>query len=138
MKKLIAIAAIGTLAACGSADEPEEAVAEETVVETGEATGSPAGTYEATLADGSTITQTINEDGTYRDVANGEEVESGNWRTDGDQLCFDPEGDEPEACFTGGDPAADGSFDVMDGDGNVTMTVRKVEAPATMDAAPAG
>ena len=62
-----------------------------------------AGTYEATLADGSTIRHTLNADGTYLDTdAEGNPVENGNWRLEGTQLCYDPEGSEPEACYDQG------------------------------------
>ena len=59
-----------------------------------------AGIYEATLADGSTIRHTLNDDGTYLDTdSDGNPVESGSWRLEGTQLCYDPEGSEPEACY---------------------------------------
>ena len=62
-----------------------------------------AGTYEATLADGLTIRHTLNADGTYFDTdADGNPVESGSWRLEGTQLCYDPEGSEPEACYDQG------------------------------------
>ena len=62
-----------------------------------------AGTYEATLADGSLIRQTLNADGTYFDTdADGNPVENGNWRLEGTQLCYDPEGSHPEACYDQG------------------------------------
>lgn len=62
-----------------------------------------AGTYEATLEDGKVIRQTLNADGTYEDVdSEGNPVESGTWRINAGELCYDPEGSEPEACYAGG------------------------------------
>ncbi|MCA0911317.1 YgdI/YgdR family lipoprotein [Qipengyuania gaetbuli] len=62
-----------------------------------------AGSYEATLEDGRTIIHTLNEDGTYRDLdGDGNPVETGTWRLAEGEICYDPEGSDPEACFAGG------------------------------------
>ena len=129
MKKLIILAATVSLAACGgNADEAETPMADETVADTAvtdTATASQmAGTYESTADDGTVTIQQVNADGTYVDTVNGTETERGTWRQQGDQLCYDPQGDAGETCYTGGDPAADGSFTVT-GDDGATMTVRK-------------
>lgn len=114
----------------------EEPAAEATeaapVATTDTATASQmAGAYEVKMADGTVIRQTINADGTYVDAdLKGTEIEKGTWRQTGDQLCYDPEGEEAEACFTGGTPGADGSFEVRDAAGAVSATVRRVEAEA--------
>lgn len=134
MKKLIIIAACTALAACGSKEEPAaEATEAAPAATTDTATASQmAGTYEVKLADGTVTRQTINADGTYADTdLNGTQLETGTWRQTGDQLCYDPEGEEPEACYTGGAPAPDGSFEVRDASGTVASTVRRVEANAT-------
>ena len=94
------------------------------------ATGDMAGTYEVRMADGTMMTETINADGTYSDMMDGEETK-GTWRMDGAKSCFDPEGAKPEVCYTTGAPAADGSFTTTAPDGT-TMTVRKVGAAPTM------
>lgn len=88
---------------------------------------SPVGTYEATLADGAIVTQTIRPDGTYQDVSNGEVIETGTWVVASGQICFDPEGDEGASCFFGGEPNADGRFEVMDADGELVLTARQLD-----------
>ena len=127
MKKLIAIAAIGTLAACGNpAEEADDPIVAETPAATTGATNEMTGTYEVTMTDGTVVTQTLRSDGTYSDVANGEVTETGTWRANGEQMCYDPEGDGAEQCYMGGQPGADGSFEVRDDEGNVTSTVRRI------------
>jgi hypothetical protein len=51
-------------------------------------------------------------------------------------MCFDPEGNESEECYTGAAPGEDGSFAMQDEDGNTT-TVRKVDGGATPTNTPA-
>ena len=128
-KFILAGAACVALAACGNpAEEADEPVVAETpaATPTTAANGNMAGTYEVTMADGMVVTQTIRADGTYSDVANGETTESGTWRAQGEQLCYDPEGPQPEECFTGSQPGADGSFQMTDADGNRMGTVRRI------------
>lgn len=132
MRKLILVAAVASLAACGSKEEapadPAE-TADTTLTDT--ATGDMSGVYEIKLVDGTVLRQTINADGTYVDTTlEGAETERGTWRQEGDAMCFDPEGDGPEACYTGGAPGEDGTFEVRDAEGNVSSSVRKVEAEA--------
>ncbi|WP_221555039.1 hypothetical protein [Qipengyuania qiaonensis] len=118
------------LASCGSQEVPSQPSTEAADTALGStATGDITGTYEVKNADGTVIMETINADGTYVDaMADGTETESGTWRIgDGGTLCFDPEGDAPETCFTGGEPGKDGSFEARDADGNIQSTVRKVE-----------
>jgi hypothetical protein len=86
----------------------------------------PIGSYEAILSDGVVVTQTIRADGSYEDVSNGEVLETGNWRQDNGELCFDPEGVEAESCFPSGAPTAGERYEVTDGSGEVTMSVRKL------------
>ena len=89
--------ALFLLAACGGA---EQQVAEDPP--------SPdpldlVGSYRAEMADGKTVTHVLEADGTYRDI--GDEnlaLETGTWRIEGDSICYDPEGSDPEACFAGG------------------------------------
>ena len=94
-------------------------------------TGNMAGTYEVKMADGTMVTETINADGTYSDMANGKQT-MGKWRMNGEQSCFDPDGDAAEVCYTSTAPGADGSFTVMSPDGKMHSTVRKVGAAPAM------
>ncbi len=140
MKKLIVLGAALALGSCGDradtttevtpspADTSVATAASPTATQA--ATGDMAGRYEVTMADGSVMTETINADGTYVDLMNGEETR-GRWRMDGARSCFDPDGADAERCYTSTTPGADGSFKVTGPDGT-TATVRKVGA------APAG
>ncbi len=91
------IAAGIALAAC-SPDQPKPQPVKESP-----SPADIAGTYEATLADGSRIRQSLNADGTYLDSdADGNPIEKGTWRLDGKSLCYDPEGSEPDVCYDQG------------------------------------
>jgi hypothetical protein len=140
MRTFAILAACAALGACGSAEEaaPVPTETTDTTLDS-TATGDMTGTYEIKNADGTVTIETINADGTYVDaMADGTETERGTWRT-GDEgtMCFDPEGDAPETCFTGGEPGEDGSFEVRDSDGNVQSTVRKIEVQTGTEMAPA-
>lgn len=128
MKRLIALAAVATLAACG--ERTEEAPAAEATTATADATTAAAsddttGTYTVKMADGRTGTTVINADGTYVDTDDkGNEVRGTFVRRDGKD-CFDPEGDDPEECWSIGTPNADGSFVATAPDGKTTVTVTR-------------
>ena len=94
------------------------------------ATGSMAGTYEATRPDGTRMTLTVKPDGSFTEVANGKEL-AGTWRMDGAKSCFDPAGDAPDVCYTNSAVAADGSFTSTAPDGT-SMTIRKIAAAPAM------
>ena len=135
MNRLIFLAAASAaLAACGSneADEtppqPVDTTATDTTANMDTATGNMTGTYEVQLADGTNVRQSVNSDGTYVDSdMDGNEMERGTWRAQGEQMCYDPDGAEPETCYSGGQAQADGTFQMRDADGNVTASVRKVD-----------
>jgi len=124
MKKLIALAAIATLAACG--DRAEETAAPAATAEaTTAAADDMTGAYDVKMADGTMVKTTINADGTYVDTgADGTEVRGMFTRANG-QDCFDPEGDDPAECWTVSTPAADGSFTATTVDGKTTVTVTR-------------
>ncbi len=132
MNKFLIAASCLVLAACGSndAEAPVEPVETADTTLDSTATGDVTGTYEVQMADGSVTMQTINADGTYVDAtADGTRVGGGSWRTGDDgAMCFDPEGNDPEECYTGGAPGEDGAFEMRGPDGTVQSTVRKVEA----------
>ena len=94
MRIAVSIIAVAALAACEQAEPPapESAAIEE---------ASPAvmqpGLY--SVGDETTVygTTRLNEDGSYVDYGENEEVVGGGtWRTADDELCFDPEGDGEE------------------------------------------
>ena len=126
----LALVPLTVLAACSS-EPAEEPVAEETVAAVTAANGSPAGAYEATAADGTVTTTTLNADGTYPDVdAEGTTVAEGTWAVTDGKTCFTPttEGVTP-MCYTESAPAADGSFTATPDEGD-PVTVRPATAAA--------
>ena len=137
MKKLIALAAIATLAACG--ERAEEATPVDTATAeatTAAMTDDPAGTYTVTMADGTTGTTVISADGTYVDTdKDGKQIKGTFARRDGKD-CFDPEGDDPEECWSVGTPNSDGSFVATAPDGKTTVTVSRTGMTATTAATP--
>lgn len=137
MKKLIALAAIATLAACGERAEEAPAPVETTAAAAPEMTAADiAGTYDAKYPDGTTHVVVINPDGSFTDT-DGEGVETkGMWASKDGKSCFDPEGDAPEACWTDGEPDANGVFTATAPDGTV-VTVTPRAAPAAAAPEPA-
>jgi predicted small lipoprotein YifL len=137
MRKFVIAATCFALAGCGLSEveapeaEAEDAEAQEFTLDS-TAMGNIAGTYEVKFADGSVSMQTINPDGTYVDTTpDGTRIGGGTWRTgDNGTMCFDPEGNDPEECYTGGAPGEDGAFEMRGEDGTVQSSVRKVEAQA--------
>lgn len=139
MKHLLVIASAIALAACNQRSETTtEAEPGATATATGAMaetpspasnqapTGSMAGKYEVTWADGSVMTQTVNPDGTYVELRDGKEAR-GKWRMDGERSCFDPDGPAPEECYTESARNPDGSFSVV-GEAGSRATIRKIGA----------
>jgi len=138
---VLALVPLTILAACSSepAEEPatEETAATEAPAPTA-ANGSPAGAYEATAADGTVTTTTLNADGTYTDTdAEGAVVAEGTWAVTDGKTCFMPttEGVTP-MCYTESAPAADGSFTATPDEGD-PVTVRPAAAAPAATEAPA-
>ena len=129
MKKLVIVSALVTLAACSQqaekAAEAETAPVEAAVTAPADS-ASLVGDYEVKMADGKMAKTTINADGTYVDTgADGKQVKGKFAQKDGKE-CFDPDGDEAEACWTSTKPAADGSFTSTNPKGE-TVTVTPVK-----------
>ncbi|WP_336986376.1 hypothetical protein [Altererythrobacter aquiaggeris] len=123
MKKIIALAAVATLAGCSQAEpdtsgdtspdltamaEPEQIAVD----------GGPiAGVYVATAPDGSSVTQTLTDDGKVTNTVDGEVVATGT---------YDMGQAENQACFTYTDSEfPDGCFilgEVVDGTWTATNT----------------
>ena len=124
MKKLVLLAGVALLAACG---EREEAAAPEAMPAEAAATpaagGGVPGTYDVTMADGTKRVATLNADGTYQRMEGEKMVDKGTWVAKGNQSCFDPEGDAAESCNTRGPAGADGSFESTDPAGAVAKVV---------------
>tara|TARA_R110002072_G_scaffold81181_20_gene186157 strand:- start:1647 stop:2081 length:435 start_codon:yes stop_codon:yes gene_type:complete len=138
MRRYLIGAACALLAACGSAEAPvnggpaQQAGVERAPAES--ANAEMAGTYEVTAEDGTVVRQTLDADGTYRETLDGSEIERGTWHQKGEQMCYDPQGDAIEQCYTGGQPDADGSFSV-ETDGGTASVRRLGDAEAAEPAA---
>ncbi|GAA5057521.1 hypothetical protein GCM10023208_23100 [Erythrobacter westpacificensis] len=117
MKKLIAVAALASLAACGgSADEPaEDASLDEAAAEVIPSTS--AGTYTSTTEDGTEVSVALNADGTYTVMQGGEQVESGTWEDNIRGTCLTAEGGDGEDCWNIQPGAEDGTMDITGSDG---------------------
>lgn len=127
MKSPLALLALPVLlAACSSEeiDQPDDGV----VLLDGAAAGGPtkAGAYEV-LEDGEVVGSTrIDADGRYIETyPDGSQVSGQMRREANNRVCFDPDGEDPAACFSEGDVSADGSFEVVGDDGS-TAIIRPV------------
>ncbi|UKK85271.1 hypothetical protein L7H23_03920 [Sphingopyxis sp. BSN-002] len=130
MRKIVLLAALSMLAACSQKTEEKKetpaAPAAEAAPAAAADSGSPPGTYDVKMADGTMGTTTINADGTYVDTdAKGKQVK-GQYATHDGKDCFDPDGDEMGMCWATTKPSADGSFTATADDGTVvTVTPKK-------------
>ncbi len=140
MKRIILAVFVGSaLAACGSGEadntEADPRALDASATDTA-AASDVTGTYEVTTSDGTVIRQTINSDGTYIDTAaDGTVNERGSWYQDGQQMCFDPEGSDPESCYDGGTVSADDNLNIRERGGNFTSSVRKLDNDTSAGAA---
>jgi len=128
MRHVALLAAVTALSACNGAENDATPLVDETVIAADEASEGPAtpGTYQVSLADGSTGTSVLSQDGTYMDTF-GEETETGTWSNEGGQACFDPEGaDAPPRCYAISETAADGSFTATPDDGE-PVNIRRLD-----------
>jgi hypothetical protein len=128
MRTLFLIAACAALAACAQeAEQPAPKASDAVSVPTIPTLASFAGTYDYTLADGTTGVTTMMPDGTFTDVMRGESV-TGSWRVTDAKVCIDPAGDAADqqtACYTIGEPDAEGAQTAIDDSGAVTKIKRK-------------
>ncbi len=126
MKKILVVAGLTVLAACSQAEAPAPEPTEEEAA--APAANQGPGTFEVTYADGSVGTVTTTEDNKFTATL-GEETGAGTITVDGNTICFDAEGDDPEQptrCWTNGDVGEDGSWTSTADDGEI-VTVRRVE-----------
>jgi hypothetical protein len=137
MKRLLLVAGFAALAACGQQEPAATEDANATIAEADAnaadsnaaglltANGSPPGTYEVTMKDGSKGQTTLSADGTYVDKNSNGTESKGTWNVAGGKTCFDPEGDEGAMCYTESETAADGTFTATPDKGD-PVTVKKV------------
>lgn len=129
MRIAVSILALAALSACEQAAPPTDE-AQDVVEDLASAPLMQPGLYsvgDETTAYGTTR---LNEDGTYVDYGeNDAVVGGGTWRTSGDLLCFDPEGDaeeEQENCWTNEPAGDDGSFLTTRDDGSQSYLVTPI------------
>lgn len=125
MKKIIAFAAIASLAACAEAEPEAEVAAEPAAEEVAMAPGTVVpGDYivtSETMEDGSPFT--INPDGTWTGTDAEGNPESGTSAIVDGQICFTTEGETEAECWTNSEVAEDGSFTSVNEAGEqVTVT----------------
>lgn len=135
MKKLVACLSAAALAACSQSEAPaEDAPAAE---ETPRVAVTP-GYYETMNSEGTLGGAQLMEDGSYRLFdRDGNDTGNGTWTNVGKRSCFDPAGDEnPEICYTSGEPDADGRFDATSESGDLRITVRPIDGPDDVGSEP--
>lgn len=126
MKRLVVVAGVLALGACGeSAPEAETAVEESAEALPADMSAWEGG-YHLVYEDGTETDLVISADGSYQ-ATTGEETISG-VITMGDDgsFCYTPEGSEEGECWTNGDAAADGSWPSTSDQGN-SVTVTRLE-----------
>jgi len=133
MKKLIAVCAAITLAACNSGAETESADDADTAeagdasdILEGDAPGFEAvapGTYQVTRSGGEVDFIEIHPGMTFSRVAEGGEATGGVIFMKDGMTCFLVEGDEEEACFTDGPTQEDGSMQTTSEAGDVSTVM---------------
>lgn len=131
MKKIIAVAAMLSLAACAqeeAADTGDAAAAEDEIVLEGDAPGFEAvapGTYEVEHANGDVDNITIHPGMTFSRIAADGEATGGTIFMQDGKTCFVVEGVEGHNCFVDGPVQEDGSMQTTSDNGDVS-TVRPV------------
>jgi hypothetical protein len=132
MKKLVALAGVFALAACGSGDDSAGDGAPGEVVATPAAADDPMiGNFGGTTAEGKAWTSAMNANGTYSETLEGEPAESGTWTHVGDQVCFTPTPEEnittTVTCLKLLNVNDDGSLLMADAEGTETTVPRITE-----------
>ncbi|GGD93181.1 hypothetical protein GCM10011515_11200 [Tsuneonella deserti] len=129
------MAAVAALSACSQKADEAPAATDTTMAEAEPAAGVTTGTYDVKMADGTMAKTVINADGTYVDTdKDGKETRGAYVRKDGKD-CFDPEGADPEVCWSVTAPGADGGFTATMPDGKTTVTVTPASVTTTVTTA---
>ncbi|MBT8388731.1 MAG: hypothetical protein HKM91_01235 [Altererythrobacter sp.] len=133
MRIAVSIVVLAALSACEPATPPSKEETAEIVEEAAISIMQP-GLY--SVGDETTDygTTRLNEDGTYIDYDEDDKVVGGGtWRTTGELLCFDPEGnaeEEQENCWTNEPDGDDGSFRTTRDDGSQNYLVTPIAEEA--------
>jgi hypothetical protein len=138
MKKILVFAALFALAACNQAETGGEETAEVATVDgvdpnadAGFEAVAP-GKYEIVHADGKVDELTVLPGMTWAMVSAAGEPSGGTLFEQGGKKCFVTEGVAGQRCFSGTEPAADGSIQVTGDDGEVATVrpAKDAETPA--------
>ncbi|MXO59562.1 hypothetical protein GRI89_08410 [Altererythrobacter salegens] len=132
MKKIAMIAGLGLLAACSQSEPAPEPT------ETAKAPMPGAewvGTYTEAGDNGATVTTVISADGSYTEGDGAEMNEAGKWSMDGENVCFDPDGDgadQQKRCYSVTKPDESGKFTATEvgGDGRSIEVTKRPDALA--------
>ena len=118
MRKILPIAALATLAACGQskADDTQQAAAEPPAATAPHSNAGP-GTFVRTAADGTMTVLRLQPDGTSSTWVAGNETETGKWAVKNDHTCYVPDGGK-ERCTSDGPIQPDGRFRVTPAEGD--------------------
>ncbi|MGB3795918.1 MAG: hypothetical protein WA957_06395 [Alteraurantiacibacter sp.] len=116
MKKLIAVAALVSLAACGGGDDATEAEVEDTAA-MDPIPSTNAGTYTSTTEDGSEVSLNLAADGSYTVMQGSEQVETGTWEDNIRGTCLTAAGGDGEDCWNIQPGTEAGMMDVTDSNG---------------------
>lgn len=132
MRKIATIASLallGTaLSACGSPDpatdaSADEAAATEDAAASEEVTELMIGEMAITYPDGTAVSLTVHEDGTYSRVVGDGLPTAGIAKIVDGKVCFDPSGADEAVCWSKGPTVEDGSFTATSDEG-VAVTVQ--------------
>lgn len=129
MRKFVLIAALTAFSACSQENGDPAAEATQIAAQAKPALtiDAVAGTYDYTLADGTTGIMVMLADSTFTDAMAGE-IAKGSWGVADNKVCIDPEGEAPDqerACYTLGEPDAAGIQVATGDDGSVVKIKRQ-------------
>lgn len=131
MKKLILLAGVATLAACGDTATEEAAPAEDMAMEAETADVADNGytmrSYSWSGPEGQTMVMSIDANGNYITDADGNHYDHGTATlNDEGKICFESAMDQPDGCWTYSDLEVGGSMDSMSDEGE-TVTVTRTD-----------
>ncbi len=126
MKKIVALASVFALAACGGSEADQAAGEDVAMEDAGPAMPDSAGTYMAANEDGAEWVLVLNDDGSYEESVGGEVAASGPWEDTMRGTCLKAEGVEGEQCYNIPEAAADGTVAINAPDGTPIAATKEM------------